>query len=471
MWRRTIPLWGLLGVGAGAVLLWAGSRFSSHLVSVGLLVTSGAVAAMIARWRNMNGSASPREDVHQYEEMKRDLDASSRYLIRELQHTTATLRRKTFDMHSLFTITGEMSVITDLDALLNGFLLTLMGRVGCYAVLLYLKRSDDADEFSLQCWKGIDGDEAQSLSSIPVGSELVKALKTAADPLIIREDSAQERLRSELREFSQFEVAAPLLSRREVTGISFLGEKADGKHFSEMDLELISILSHQVSAAIDNAKLLEKTRLFYNSSIRALIAAVEARDAYTRGHAERTSKYAVAVAREMGYGQEEIENLSLGVLVHDIGKIAMSESLLTNASSPLEEKLRDEVKTHPKIGATILEQVDTLKWAIPLVLQHHERYDGTGYPNGLSGNEISLDARVLAIADSFDAMTSDRSYRKAMLREDALEELRKNAGTQFDPKIVQIAIPVLQTEIDKVYGDTSVYSAVDAGHGEQKESS
>ena len=267
MWKRAISLWSLLGVGVGAVVLWAGSRFSQYLVSVGLLVTSGAVAAMIARWRRMNGSVPPRADLHQYEEMKRDLDASSRYLIKELQHTTATLRKKTFDMHNLFTITGEMSVITDLDALLNGFLLTLMGRVGCYAVLLFLKRSDDSDDFSLQCWKGIGGDEARSFSSIPVRSELVTRLRSEADPIIIRDDVAQDRLGSELLQFKQFEVAAPLLSRHEVTGISFLGEKADGKHFSEMDLELISILSHQVSAAIENAKLLEKTRLFYNSSI------------------------------------------------------------------------------------------------------------------------------------------------------------------------------------------------------------
>lgn len=450
MWGKKIPLWGLAGIGIGVAIVWAGGKFSSYFVKVSMVASSAIVAVLIARWRSVCRTLLPPKESHQYDEIKRDLDASSRYLVRELQRTTAILRRKTFDMHNLFEITGEMSVITDLDDLLNGFLLTLMGRVGCYAVVLLLKNTEDTDKFSPQYWKGLDEDELKNFSSVRTDSELVKFLKETPDPLIITEAAKNGRLDRELLPFNDFEVVAPLLAKKEVTGISFLGEKASGESFSEMDLELISILSHQVSAAIENAKLLEKTRLFYKSSIRALVAAVEARDSYTRGHAERTSKYAVAIAREMRFAEEEVENLSLGVLVHDIGKLAMSESLLRNSSSPLEDKLWREVKTHPKIGASILEQVDTLKWAIPLVLQHHERYDGSGYPNGIGGKKITLHARILAVADSFDAMTSDRSYRKAMPIEKALEELRRNAGTQFDPKIVEIAIPVLKREIDKI---------------------
>lgn len=454
MWAKKIPLWGLAGVGVGVAIIWAGDKLSSHLVKVSVVVASAIIAILVAYWRSMYRTLFVSGDSSQYEELKRDFDASSRYLVKELQRTTAILRKKTFDMHNLFTITGEMSIITDFDDLLNGFLLTLIGRVGCYSVLLFLKKSDDAGEFFLQYWKGLNKGEIQKFSPISANSELVGTLKEEPYPLVLSETVKNGRLYRELRQFDQFEVAAPLLSRREVTGVSFLGKKADGGSFSEMDLELVSILSHQVSAAIENTKLLEKTRLFYISSIRALVAAVEARDRYTRGHAERTSKYAVAIAEEMGFKDEEIENLSLGVLVHDIGKIAMSESLLKNSSIPLEEKLWEEVKTHPRIGASILGQVEPLKWAIPLVLQHHERYNGTGYPNGLSGHEITFNARILAIADSFDAMTSDRSYRKAMTTEEALKELRKNAGTQFDPKIVEKAIPVLRREIDKTRRET-----------------
>lgn len=448
---KNIPLWGLVGIAVGVAIVWGGDAFSGYFVKVGMVISSAVIAVLIARLRRVHHTPLPSESPHQYEEIKRDLDASSRYLVTELERTTTKLRRKTFDMHSLFEITGEMSAITDLDDLLNGFLLTLMGRVGCYAVVLFLKQTEDTEEFSPQYWKGLDKGTVQNLAPISVDGELVKSLSKTPDPLIIQRVAENSSLRRNLLPFRQFEVAAPLLSKKEVTGISLLGEKADGDSFSEMDLELISILSHQVSAAMENAKLLEKTRLFYKSSIRALVAAVEARDSYTRGHAERTSKYAVAITQEMGFTEEEIENLSLGVLVHDIGKIAMSESLLSNDSSPLEDKLWEEVKTHPKIGASILEQVDTLRWAIPLVLQHHERYDGSGYPNGLGGKNITLHARILAVADSFDAMTSDRSYRKAMPTEKALDELRKNAGTQFDPKIVEIAVPALKREIDKIH--------------------
>jgi HD-GYP domain-containing protein (c-di-GMP phosphodiesterase class II) len=450
MWKKT-SLWGLVGIAVGVAIVWGAGAFSGHFVKVGMVVSSAVIAVFIAHLRSGHHTPPPSEDSHQYEEIKRDLDASSRYLVTELQRTTTKLRRKTFDMHSLFEITGEISAITDLDDLLNGFLLTLMGRVGCYAVVLFLKQTEDTAEFSPQYWKGLDTGVVRNLTHISVDGELVRSLSRSPDPLIIQKAANGSRLQRDLLPFSQFEVAAPLLSKKEVTGISLLGEKADGDSFSDMDLELISILSHQVSAAMENAKLLEKTRLFYKSSIRALVAAVEARDSYTSGHAERTSKYAVAIAQEMGFTEEDVENLSLGVLVHDIGKIAMSESLLLNDSSPLEDKLWEEVKTHPKIGSSILEQVDTLRWAIPLVLQHHERYDGSGYPNGLGGKDITLHARILAVADSFDAMTSDRSYRKAMPTEKALHELRKNAGTQFDPKIVEIAIPALEREIDKIH--------------------
>ena len=454
MGRKRILLWGITGVGVGIVILWTGSRFSNLVVKVSMVAAFALIASLMAYWRSEHRAAPHSGISHQYEELKRDLDASSQYLVKELQRTTTILRRKIFDMHNLFTITGEMSVITELDDLLNGFLLTLMGRVGCYSVLLFLKTADDVEEFTLQYWKGLDKDEVKDFPPISADGQLVKVLRKNPHPLIIRDELRAARLEREIPLLNQLEVVAPLLSRREVIGIFFLGKKADGEGFSEMDLELISILSHQVSAALENAKLLEKTRLFYISSIRALVAAVEARDPYTRGHAERTSKYAVAIAKEMGFKDEDIENLSLGVLIHDIGKVAMSESLLRNSSSPLEENLWEEVKTHPKIGASILEQIEPLKWAIPLVLQHHERYDGNGYPNGLAGEEITLHARILAIADSFDAMTSDRSYRKAMSTEKALDELRKNAGTQFDPEIVQIAIPILRREIDKIHGET-----------------
>jgi len=432
-------------------MLWLGNRLSAYSVKMSLVGASAAIASLAVYWRSSRRAPFPEEDPHQYEELRRDLDASSRYLVKELQRTTTILRKKIFDMHNLFTITGEMSVITDLDDLLNGFLLTLMGRVGCYSVLLFLKETEDAKEFSLRYWKGLHKDEIRTFTPIPTRSELVKKFERNPHPIILSDGGRGAKLEKTLAHMRQFEVAAPLLCRREVTGISFLSKKADNERFSEMDLELISILSHQVSAAIENAKLLEKTRLFYNSSIRALVAAVEARDPYTRGHAERTSKYAVAIAKEMGFREEEIENLSLGVLIHDIGKIAMSEELLKNSSSPLKDQLWEEVKTHPKIGAAILEQVEPLRWSIPLVLQHHERYDGHGYPQGLSADNITLHARILAIADSFDAMTSDRSYRKAMSTEKALEELRANAGTQFDPTITRTAIPVLRREIDKIH--------------------
>jgi putative nucleotidyltransferase with HDIG domain len=175
--------------------------------------------------------------------------------------------------------------------------------------------------------------------------------------------------------------------------------------------------------------------------LSVLTRAIEARDPYTRGHSARVTALAEEVARRLGWSSEQLAALRIGGPLHDIGKLAVSDDVLRKEGR-LDPAELDQIREHPKIGARILLRMAALREAIPYVLYHHERWDGNGYPSGKSGEEIPVEARVLAVADAFDAMTSDRPYRRALSREQALAEVERCAGTQFDPAIARVFLEV-----------------------------
>jgi HD-GYP domain-containing protein (c-di-GMP phosphodiesterase class II) len=179
----------------------------------------------------------------------------------------------------------------------------------------------------------------------------------------------------------------------------------------------------------------ENKELFM-SAIRMLAAAIDAKDPYTRGHSERVKDYSLVIARQMGYGASELERVEIASLLHDVGKIGIDDRILRKPTNLTPEEF-EVMKTHPDKGASILAQIAQLSDIIPGTRGHHENYDGSGYPNGLKGEEIPLLARIITIADTFDAMTTDRPYQKAFTLEFALNRIRTMASIKYDPKIVE----------------------------------
>ncbi|MBI5186588.1 MAG: HD-GYP domain-containing protein [Nitrospinae bacterium] len=177
---------------------------------------------------------------------------------------------------------------------------------------------------------------------------------------------------------------------------------------------------------------LEKEKL---AAIKAFVSALEARDPYTKGHSVRVADYAALIGKKMGLKKETLEHLNIAALMHDIGKIAVPDGILRKAGKLSDEEWK-EMRNHPVVSARTLETFDSLKNILPWTLYHHERFDGKGYPEGKAGMDIPLPARIIALADAFDAMTSDRAYRKALPVESALSALREGRGSQFDPRIV-----------------------------------
>jgi response regulator RpfG family c-di-GMP phosphodiesterase len=174
-------------------------------------------------------------------------------------------------------------------------------------------------------------------------------------------------------------------------------------------------------------------------SVKMLVEAIDAKDAYTRGHSDRVRKWSVALAEKLGFSEKKLESLEFGALLHDIGMIGIKDEVLQKQGSlnPMEY---EHIQEHPLIGVKIVEGGSSFKDEIPMIRHHHERFDGSGYPDGLVGENIPLEARIISIADAFDAMSSLRPYRREMSQEDALVEMEKGKGKQFDPKILEIFI-------------------------------
>ena len=173
----------------------------------------------------------------------------------------------------------------------------------------------------------------------------------------------------------------------------------------------------------------------YLSTIQALAAAIEAKDKYTSGHSERVTKYALSISIELGLAEEDVQQIMYASILHDIGKIGVSEDIL-GKKGKLEPDEFEKIQKHTTIGANIISSISMLESIIPIIIHHHEAFNGKGYPFNKKDKEIPLGARIIAVADAYDAMTSDRPYRKALSKEQAITELRKCSGTQFDPGIV-----------------------------------
>lgn len=193
----------------------------------------------------------------------------------------------------------------------------------------------------------------------------------------------------------------------------------------------------------------EKLERAYLDTVQTLRYTVEAKDPYTRGHSDRVSAFSVLLGKELGVSSEDLKTLEIGGLFHDIGKIGIPDSILLKEAKLTDDEY-SQIKNHPSIGAHILCNAIVFQNILPIVKHHHERFDGNGYPSKLVGEQIPYLARIAAVADSFDAMTSKRTYRNAMLIEDVKQEIKRCSGTQFDPNIAEAFLNILNNKYDKI---------------------
>ncbi len=248
----------------------------------------------------------------------------------------------------------------------------------------------------------------------------------------------------------EIDLLLPLVVRERLIGLVLLGEKASGEKYTEEDLEVLSALARHIAVgihshrlieevehkAIENQRLYDGLRKIYKETVHAFAAAIDIKDRYTQGHSVRVGKYSEIIAREMGWTDDEVEGITIAGYLHDIGKLIVDLSVI-NSPERFSAKDSKEMSRHPSAGYEILARIKHPYAQIPLMARyHHERIDGNGYPDGLKGDQIPPGAKIVTLADSFDAMTTDRPYRKKLPLEDVLEDFRANTGTQFDPVVV-----------------------------------
>lgn len=301
---------------------------------------------------------------------------------------------------------------------------------------------EKTDELYFEVALGEKGNKVKEIR-LKIGEGIAGWVAKNKKSVLINDVKGDDRHSSKADEKSTFltrnMVCSPLVVKEKVIGVLQAINKQGGREFSEDDLDLLKSLSHQVSIAVDNARLHDELKETFYETTEALADAIEKRDPYTGNHTIRVMKYSMILADYFNISGDERESLRLASALHDVGKIGVEDSILKK-DSQLNIDEFEKMKNHPMVGEEILGHIKKLENALPAMKYHHERVDGKGYPEGLSGDEIPLLAKIIAVSDTFDAITTDRPYRRALSDEEAIEELKSNAGTQFDEEVVKAFI-------------------------------
>lgn len=294
-------------------------------------------------------------------------------------------------------------------------------------------------------FKVAEGEAGKALKQIRLDSHsgIAGWVACHGKPLIINDVRKDPRFNKGIDEITGFDTRAimcvPLVVNHKTIGVLEVLNKQDGSDFNEQDLEALVSVASTAAMAIENTELHYSVVDGYKSTIKALAAAIDAKDPYTRGHSKRVMEYALLGGISLSFSREELEVLEYAGILHDIGKIGVTDTILRKPGRLTPEEW-DIMRQHSVIGAKIIKDVPFLQQVRKLILHHHERYDGSGYPDGLKGEDIPIGARLLGVADAFDTMTTDRSYRAALGTHYALSELRRYSSTQFCPVAVEAFI-------------------------------
>jgi HD-GYP domain-containing protein (c-di-GMP phosphodiesterase class II) len=346
--------------------------------------------------------------------------------------------------------TAKINTLMELSAMINSSLNVAIIRERTIKAALSLVDAETGsllflDEGSGELYFDVAlGDKGRSIKTMRLrrGQGIAGWVAERGEAVIINDVQNDPRFFRDADRKSEFEtrnmICVPVKLKDKLIGVLETVNKKNGS-FGEEEKELLIALSNQVAVAIENARLYDELRTTFYSTVHALAETIELRDSYTGGHTMRVMKYCLAVGREMGLSQKQMTDLRLSAILHDIGKIGVRDNVLLKDGRLTVDEFNTMMK-HAVYGAEILGPIRQIKDIICGVKWHHEKYDGTGYPDGLKGDAIPVIARIISVADTFDAMTTDRPYRKGLSVEATLKELRACSGTQFDPAAVDAFI-------------------------------
>ncbi len=337
----------------------------------------------------------------------------------------------------LYQFSNSLSILQNLDETLEHTISFIEKTLNCERISILLVEDG---ELSIRAGIGVPEDFIQSVR-IKIGENIAGRVLKDRKPILVKNIDEIPWLTNKINnEFKSFistpMICAELTSYDVPLGVINVTNKEKNQAFSEQDLKTLSFIANTASIAIHNQQNRKKLEQSYFDTVSALIMALEARDTYTKGHSVRVMNYSEGIAHQLGVDSSMMKVIRDAAILHDIGKIGIRDDVLLKGGLLNPEEL-EEVRKHPEISGTIIKAISSLQEAGLIVSQHHERYDGQGYPKKMKKEEIHIGARVMAVADAFDAMSSHRPYRKALEHEDVLNELRNGSGKQFDPDCVQ----------------------------------
>ncbi len=356
---------------------------------------------------------------------------------------TAHLEKRTKELSFLYKIGKELSYSLKVDNVLQ-IVLDRVSKFFDIEICSILMIDKGTNELVIKCAKGLSDDVVKS-TRIKIG-EAISGWVVSNKKAVLIDDIENNKLfsrRNREKYYTKTLISAPLIVKDEGIGVINVNNKRSRVEFGQDDLNLLEEVAGQASHAIENATLYKDIQDSYLNTVITLLTVIEAKDHYTRKHSEHVSKYAVAIACEMGMPSQNVEELERACILHDIGKIGIHDYIL-NKQGKLSDEEWKEMQQHSEKSVDILKSLPFLDGVVELVRQHHERFDGKGYPNGKKGDELLLGSRIMTLADSFDAMMTKRPYRKAFALEHIVEELIKNKGTQFDPEVVDVFLRVIE---------------------------
>lgn len=363
-----------------------------------------------------------------------ELARSFNEIVQQLESNIAELEKSRNMLQGvLVKVASGVSSADNIDSFLDLILETTVEALDGKRGLLLLA-DDEKKEAIVKSSFGLGSDYARD-RRIAMDEEVIGWVVKQKKPLLIPRLHKTVSQAAAVSAFDTPLICTPLLFQSKVIGVACVSGKNTDASFEEDELLVLSNLASQVALAVENSRLNSDNQKTYLETVTALALAVEARDTYNRGHSERVSAYAVKIAEALGLDKQTVKTIREAAQLHDVGKIGISDTIL-NKPGALSEVERKIIQQHPVIGEGIIIPLHGFSHLRDPVRHHHELLNGGGYPDHLEGDEITLEARILTVADSFDAMTTNRPYRKGLTIEEAKQELLKYAGTLYDKRVV-----------------------------------
>lgn len=415
-----------------------GERVQRSVLKLNDIITAGEVSMLFRRAGHATSAPPPEKWKAKEGDIVKRFDLSKTVImdtgvLRGGEDPVSALKKA---LATVYRVGAIINTESDLDHILDSIMNVVVKTFGADRGFL-ITANKDRNIVETRVMR-IEGGQ-KILEEVPLTRTIVnKAIKEglsvlSADILMDERFSPSESaIKGDIRSV----MCVPLVSHHNVVGAIYLDTVGRLAEFAERDLELLSALGTQVGAAMEKIALFHDLERLFIGAIQALAAAIDAKDEYTHGHSERVTDFSVAVAKELGLSHADVQTVRLAALLHDVGKIGIPEEVLLKPGKLTPDEF-EIMKRHPVLSGKILEKIGNAEAIISGAKFHHERLDGTGYPEGLKDDKIPLFARIICVSDAFDAMTSRRHYRRNLSDDEALNEIRRCTGTQFDPRVAE----------------------------------